>query len=329
MKNAIKVICFVLAVLIIGVSSCYIYFTWDVGDFEVVNGSERGTVIITNYIGNSKDIVIPNTLRGKKVVSIDNSAFQGEDIESVVIGENVKSVGQNAFQKCESLKKVDMGVSLEALGNMAFANCPKLVEVKFSPILKELGHMVFGNNENEIKIDLNGNKNFAFDNGILYSGDYKIIYESLISADLSEYVLPETVVELRPYAFYSQPELKKITINSGITSIPEGCFIECSSMTELVLPDTVTTIGTVVLAGSGINTVTIPDSVVKIDDYAFVKDGLEVNIADKLQGKDEGDTEADTKVDHEKMITIVTTEGSFASTFARRHSYNLKIVDTL
>ncbi len=328
MKNAIKVICFVLAVIVIGVSSCYIYFTWDIGEFEVSEGSEKGTVIITNYVGNDEDVVVPNSLRGKKVVSIDNSAFQGIDtIKSVTIGENIKSVGTNAFQDCENLQKVDMGASLERLGNMAFANCPKLTEVKFSPVLKEFGHMVWGNIENEIKIDLNGNKNFVFDNGILYSADYTIVYESLISADLTDYVLPETVIELRPYAFYLQKELKEIKLNSGIKTIPEGCFIQCSGLTELVLPDTVTSIATVVLAGSGIETVTIPDSVAKIDDFAFIKDGSEINIIDKIQGKDDENTSEN--VVQENKITIITTEGSFASTFARRHNFNLKIVDSL
>lgn len=328
MKNAIKVICFVLAVIVIGVSSCYIYFTWDIGEFEVSAGSEKGTVIISNYVGDNEDVVIPKSLRGKKVVSIDNSAFQGNDsIKSIVIGENIKSVGNNAFQDCENLLKVDMGDSVERLGNMAFANCPKLTEVKFSPVLKEFGHMVWGNVENEIKVDLNGNKNFAFENGILYSADYTIIYESLISADLSDYVLPETVVELRPYAFYLQKELKEIKLNSGIKTIPEGCFIQCSGLTELVLPDTVTSIATVVFAGSCIETVTIPDSVVKIDDFAFIKDGSEIDIIDKLQGKDEEDvSETDDPAD---KITIITTEGSFASTFARRHDFNLELVDSL
>ena len=328
MKNAIKVICFVLAVIVIGVSSCYIYFTWDIGEFEVSAGSEKGTVIITNYLGNNEDVVIPKSLRGKKVVSIDNSAFQGIDnIKSVTIGENVKSVGNNAFQDCENLQKIDMGISVERLGNMAFANCPNLTEVKFSPVLKEFGHMVWGNIENNINVDLNGNKNFVFDKGILYSSDYSVIYESLIAADLTDYVLPETVVELRPYAFYMQKELKTLKLNSGITTIPEGCFIQCSGLTELVLPDTVTSIATVVLAGSGIETVTIPDSVVKIDDFAFIKDGSEINIVDKLQGKDDENSAVNT--DPAKKITIITTEGSFASTFARRHNFNLKLVDSL
>ena len=71
MKNAIKVICFVLAVLIIGTASGFIYFTWDVGEFETVEGSKAGTAIITEYIGEATEVVIPEKLRGKKIISIE------------------------------------------------------------------------------------------------------------------------------------------------------------------------------------------------------------------------------------------------------------------
>lgn len=318
-KNAIKVICFVLAVLVIGTSSVYIYFTWDVGEFDVTAGSERGTVIITNYTGSAKDVVIPKTLRGKKVISIGDAAFKGTDITSVVIGERVKSLGNNVFQDCEQLISVDMGESLEKIGNMTFAGCNSLNEIKFSPVLNEMGHMSFGNIEKNIKIDINGNPNFVFDNGIIYSSDYKIVYESLISADLTEYVIPEAVTELRPYAFYSQEELGNLVLNDGITTIPEGCFINCKSMTEIVLPDSVTSIGTVILAGSGIEKITIPDSVAKIDDFAFIKDGIEINLNGNVK-----EEETDNK---EKNFTIVTTNGSFAATYARRNNFKLIITD--
>ena len=317
-KNAIKVICFVLAVLVIGISSVYIYFAWDIGEFSVIEGSERGTVIITDYTGSDKDVVVPKRLRGKKVISIDDSAFKGTDITSVVIGDNVKSIGNNVFQNCEQLQSVDMGSSLETMGNMAFAGCTSLNSVKFSPVLNDMGHMTFGNIENNVELDINGNPNFVVDNGVIYSADYKILYESFISADLSSYKLPESVVELRPYAFYSQPELKNLVINDGIKTIPEGCFISCEGLTELVIPDSVTSIATVILAGSNIEKVTVPASVEKIDQYAFIKDGIKINL-----NKDE---EESAEV-AENSITIVTTKGSYASVFAKRYNYKLEISD--
>ena len=63
MKNAIKVLCFTLAFIIIGASAIFIYFKWDKTDFEYVDGTEKGTVMITGYKGESKDVKIPSKLR--------------------------------------------------------------------------------------------------------------------------------------------------------------------------------------------------------------------------------------------------------------------------
>lgn len=303
MKNAIKVICFVLVVVIATTVGGYVYFTWDVGEYVTVEGAQAGTVIISDYIGEETDIVIPKRLRGKKVVSIDDSAFKDKNITSVKLGDHIVSIGVNAFQNCKNLTGVDMGKSVKSIGNGAFSNCDNLVEVKFAPTVEKLGHVIFGNDKKLETLELNGNKNFKFVDGVLYSSDMTTIYETLVSADLSEYQMPDTVVNLNSYAFYSQNELQSLKLNEGITTIDEGTFIDCKSLSELVIPDSVTSIGTVILSGSGIRRITIPDSVVKIDENAFL------NV--------------------DKQLTVVTTERSAAARLAEKQNIKLEIVDSL
>ncbi len=303
MKNAIKVLCFVLFVIIAGVSSVYVYFTWDVGEFKTVDGSEFATVIITDYIAEETDVVIPNRLRGKKVISIDEGAFNGTDITSVKLSDNIVSVGTNAFQNCAKLTSIDLGNSVKSIGDNAFSNCPELISVKFSPSVEKIGNVIFGNDTKLATIDLNGNENFKFVDGVIYSADMTTVYESLATADLADYSCPETVVNINGYAFYSQDELKSITLNNGVKSINEGTFIDCKGLTELTLPDSVVNVGTAILSGSGIKTVKIPASVTKIDDNAFFN--------------------------AEEQVTIVTTKGSYAAKYAERKGIPLKIVDVL
>ena len=78
MKNAIKVLCFTLAVMVVIVSSFLIYFKWDKTDFEYVDSTEKGEVIITAYKGDSKNIIIPSKIRGKKVTQIDSGILSLE-----------------------------------------------------------------------------------------------------------------------------------------------------------------------------------------------------------------------------------------------------------
>lgn len=324
MKNAIKVICFVLAVLLAGASTFYFAFIWDMNEFVFIDGTEKGTVIITDYIGSDKDVKVPKTLRGKKVVGIDSQAFSGHDITSVVIGGNVKTIGENVFQNCKNLQSVDLGASVEKIGTMSFADCTALTEVKFSPVLKEIGYMLFRNNTKLTDINLNGNSNFKVVDGVIYNSDMTVIYETLLSADLSSYSLPETVTELKPMAFYGQEELKSISLNSGIKFIPDGCFSMCTGLTELTLPEGVSSVGKLVIVGSSITTIKIAKSVKVIDDLAFEHN--EVQVLDE-NGNPVLDENGKVKKEKEHQISIVTVDKSFAASFARRHEYPLQIVD--
>lgn len=301
MKNAIKVICFVLAVLIVSTVSGYVYFTWDIGEFEIVEGSKVGTAIITDYIGEETDVVIPKRLRGKKVISIDQSAFKNTDITSVVIADTITSIGTNAFQNCKKLVSVDMGESVKNIGEGAFSNCTELTDVKCSPALAELGTSVFGNDDKLLTVDLSGNENLVIKDGVIYSADMTKLVESLSSADMTNYVLPSTVVEINSFAFYNQKELTSITLNDGITTIPQGAFINCTGLKEVTIPDTVISIGTAVFTGSAVTNVNIPASVKSINKDAFYS--------------------------MEEQITITTTKGSDAATFAKRNEMNLVIVE--
>ncbi len=324
MKNAIKVICFVLVVLLAGAGTFYFAFIWDMNEFVFIDGTEKGTVIITDYIGSDKDVKVPKTLRGKKVVAIDSHAFSGDDITSVVIGNNVKSIGENVFQNCKYLQTVDLGDSVEKIGTMSFADCTELTEVKFSPSLKEIGYMLFRNNTKLTDINLNGNTNFKVVDGIIYSSDMTVLYETLLSADLSSYSLPETVTELRTMAFYGQEEMKSIKLNSGIKSIPDGCFSMCTGLTELMLPEGVSSVGKFVIVGSSITTIKVAKSVKAIDDLAFEHN--EVEVLDE-NGNPVLDENGKVKKEKEHQISIVTVDKSFAASFARRHEYPLQIVD--
>ncbi len=324
MRNAIKVICFVLAVLLAGASTFYFAFIWDMNEFVFIDGTEKGTVIITDYIGSDKDVKVPKTLRGKKVVGIDSKAFSGRDITSVVIGGNVKTIGENVFQNCKNLQSVDLGASVEKIGTMSFADCTALTEVKFSPVLKEIGYMLFRNNTKLTDINLNGNANFKVVDGVIYNSDMTVIYETLLSADLSSYSLPKTITELKPMAFYGQGELKSISLNSGIKFIPDGCFSMCTGLTELTLPEGVSSVGKLVIVGSSITTIKIAKSVKVIDDLAFEHN--EVQVLDE-NGNPVQDENGKVKKEKEHQISIVTVDKSFAASFARRHEYPLQIVD--
>ena len=88
-------------------------------DFNV-RPSGFDTCTIIGYKGSDKDIVVPSVVyidvagnySPYTVESIEDGAFAGCDIESVVINGNVKKIGSDVFANCKKLKKVVINAQL-------------------------------------------------------------------------------------------------------------------------------------------------------------------------------------------------------------------------
>lgn len=57
------------------------------------------------------------------LTTVGAQAFVGADIESVVAGDNLQTIGDRAFADCASLKKVSLGSSVQSIADNAFENC--------------------------------------------------------------------------------------------------------------------------------------------------------------------------------------------------------------
>ena len=85
-------------------------------DFSFNEGS---TIEITGYLGASANIVIPDTIKGKTVDKIASYAFDGENLESVLIPSGVKQIGSGAFQN-NKLKTIKLPKGLTILESQVF-----------------------------------------------------------------------------------------------------------------------------------------------------------------------------------------------------------------
>ena len=85
------------------------------GDFEYYISPEtahedyRGTVVITKYLGNDAEVVIPSEIDGKTVTLIDDDAFRNnEKLKSVKLPDTLIGIGVEAFAFCKSLESVNI-----------------------------------------------------------------------------------------------------------------------------------------------------------------------------------------------------------------------------
>ncbi|MCD8028342.1 MAG: leucine-rich repeat domain-containing protein [Erysipelotrichaceae bacterium] len=111
----------------------YVYYTCSDGKY----------IIISSYLGDDKDVIIPSTIDGYTVLGVGNYAFSESDITSVVIPDTVTYIGEGAFCDCANLESVTIPDSVTYIGDEAFAYCPKLLRLDISTSVLYIGEYAF------------------------------------------------------------------------------------------------------------------------------------------------------------------------------------------
>ena len=106
------------------------------------------------------------------------------------------------------------------------------------------------------------------EDNIRYADTYLV---GAVDKSLSTYTIKEGTKWIGEAAFYGCSSLTSIVIPDSVTSIGHMAFCECKGLTgELVIPDSVTTIGNTTFYGcSGLTSIVIPNSVTSIGNQAF------------------------------------------------------------
>lgn len=83
----------------------------------------------------------------------------------------------------------------------------------------------------------------------IYNRDKTALY--YVNPSVVELTIPASVSELNASMFSGFTKLRKVTFGEGsrLTEIPAKCFSGCSALTEISLPQTVTSIGSEAFAG--------------------------------------------------------------------------------
>ncbi len=120
-------------------------------DFPVSDESIFGFDIVDDGIevgGCKRDvedkvIVVPETVNGKKVVSIGFGAFtELENVEAIVLPDSVERIATGAFTSCEKLRFVYLGKGIKSTGDLSFNYCPALKEIELPEGTKTM-HGIF------------------------------------------------------------------------------------------------------------------------------------------------------------------------------------------
>ena len=157
-----------------------------------------GEAMITGVIDkNVKNVTIPTstTIDGEtlEITAIGDEVFKDSSVDTLNLGNSIRSIGNNAFYHCYSLKKLVLPNSVVSIGEKAFYNCG-LSSITIPASLNTIGTMAFSSNGNISSMNVRaGNANFKSVNNNLLTKDGKTLIQG--SSSLNNYNRYESAIQ--------------------------------------------------------------------------------------------------------------------------------------
>lgn len=264
---------------------------------------EIGVRAFENCFGLTQ-VNMPNT-----VTAIGSSFRNCKNLLNVQLSKSLVKIGYSAFYNCISLVSIAIPETVTEIQNDAFSGCYKLVEIiNNSTLIINKGDN--SNNgsvaENALNVIKGESEIVNYDNYLFYTFE-KVNYLVAYVGNEENIVLPSDYngesYTVYKYAFAYQDYINSITYQTGIDCIQESAFMGCSNIqslyidsieewcsisfsgtianayslyvnnaliSDLIIPETVTTLNSLVFAGcASITTLTIPATVTEINNGAF------------------------------------------------------------
>lgn len=232
--------------------------------------ADGGEVTITEYIGESEHVLIPDTIDGLPVTALADKAFYEKHVTTVVVPDSVTEIGTACFsgdnylvslklpdglkrlppaslESCMRLYDFDLPQSLEKIYSSVFAFNYYLTHLTLPSSLTEIGQLNFIGLYGLQSLTLaEDNAAFKLDemNGLLMTADgTRLLHCFSDISPAEEIILPEGVKIVDPFAFHYDYDVKRIVLPEGVETIGAMAFAMCPNLTEIVIPASVTDIG--------------------------------------------------------------------------------------
>ncbi|MBR4504185.1 MAG: leucine-rich repeat protein [Candidatus Methanomethylophilaceae archaeon] len=277
------------------------------GFLYTVTSLNPAKVALSGYVGKPVDVVVPNEISygGSKIIvdSIGAKAFYGcTTLKSIDTGD-ATTIGSKAFANCSNLETVKMSAASK-IDSYAFFGCPALKSIQFSSSLRTIGASAF---QGTTFLKMDGTavsaaadlKGYLFEgsNGVLkknafkegdrftYTGlKYKVINIDPLKVSLVGYegvithlTVPGNVefkgeslfvATIGTKAFYGNLDLKYTDLGY-VNYVGLKAFANCTNLTTLIVPKSVTTVATYAFCNTGITSLDIPGDNVVLEDSVF------------------------------------------------------------
>ena len=228
---------------------------------STLGGYTVGAIGYAAFYGCSalRSLTIPTS-----VTSFGDYAFAGTGLTAAPLGMvNVTRIGAYAFDGCSNLPSVRIDDIVTSIGNYAFRNCTHLELASLPYALKgTLGAQTFEGCPSNLRETYRYNSTTYCD---YVNGRYW--YYKIVSGGAQLYKDAKApCVEPAPFGALTIPA----TLGGmPVTTIGGDAFYNCTGLTGVTMPNTVTSFASSAFYGSGLEAMEIPDSVTSIGPSAF------------------------------------------------------------
>lgn len=194
----------------------------------------------------------------------------------VVNGEVVKlkssTLPKAAVKRKASIKSVIIPDCVTEIGDEAFDECKNMETVAIGQGVKKIGASAF-RNCSTLKSVVIPDSVTEIGYAAFHGCDFEVrFFDELINVPDSlrgKYVIPDGIRVIREFCFGDVKNLSEVVIPDSVTKIGSEAFSGCS-LTSVSIPNSVTTIDRRAFSGcSSLTSVTIPNSVTAIGSHAF------------------------------------------------------------
>ena len=166
---------------------------------------------------------IGNFTLPKQITEITNNMFEGcQNLEHIYLHDGLKSIGDYAFQDCNSLGGITLPNSVTKIGKGCFAHCDYLKEgVTLSDAITEIPEEAFADCGylHEIKLPAE-----------LKRIGYRAFCGSPYIGSFGGLKIPSKVTEIAPEAFYkSFQEIEVLELPANLKTVGDYAFAACSA----------------------------------------------------------------------------------------------------
>lgn len=264
----------------------------------IISAMHRGKTVteIQSYAFDGKSFESLKFAHSSNIRLIESNAFNGE-INKIIFPQNKIVVKSNAFRANSQTEELlnysfEYGLQLSQANLVTvsiidttipanvFQNFSKLRNVDFINKAQNIGDYAFANCALLTKIDLNGATTIG-NNAFSGSGLISIVVPESVTdlgngvfsncKSLTAAYIDAQVNELPEMIFYNADKLSILHLNDNIQIIGNNAFSGCQKLSYITLPKNLTSIDDGAFYGSGLTSISLPETIVNIGSMAFGK----------------------------------------------------------